>query len=107
MTTNQKHQARLLLAVAVLLLLATHPAAAQAAGGGSLVTYVRNILNILTGQFGQIVATIGVACAGLAWLGGRMAGGVLIAVLGGVCLIFSAPWIVSQISGGGGGGGGF
>ena len=36
-----------------------------------------------------------------------MAGGVLIAVLGGVCLIFSAPWIVSQISGGGGGGGGF
>ena len=58
---------------------------------------------------GGVTKRMGSAAAlvGLAWLGGRMAGGVLIAVLGGVCLIFSAPWIVSQISGGGGGGGGF
>ena len=52
-------------------------------------------------------AAIGTLRFNIGEIGGPALGGVLIAVLGGVCLIFSAPWIVSQISGGGGGGGGF
>jgi type IV secretory pathway VirB2 component (pilin) len=74
------------------------PAHAQGVGGqGSVTTFLQNIVNLITGTTGQLLAVIAVATAGVAALFGaisiRALGGVVIGVL----LIFSSGWIVDQI----------
>ena len=92
------------LAVAALaaaaLILAADPAFAQAAGGGGdITTFLQNIVNILTGTAGRLVAVIAICVAGVGALMGalslRAAGGVIL----GVMLIFSSAWLVDQIVG--------
>lgn len=88
------------LGVGVLVLLAAPPAFAQAAGGGGdLTTFLQNVVNILTGTAGRLIAVIAICIVGIGALMGalslRTAGGVLL----GVMLIFSSAWIVTQIVG--------
>ncbi|HYH36771.1 MAG TPA: TrbC/VirB2 family protein [Azospirillum sp.] len=88
------------LGVGVLVVLAATPAFAQAAGGGGdLTTFLQNVVNILTGTAGRLIAVIAICIVGIGALMGalslRTAGGVLL----GVMLIFSSAWIVTQIVG--------
>ena len=88
------------LGVGVLVVLAAAPAFAQAAGGGGdLTTFLQNVVNILTGTAGRLIAVIAICIVGIGALMGalslRTAGGVLL----GVMLIFSSAWIVTQIVG--------
>ncbi len=86
---------------AALLVLSMHPAAAQTAGGaGSLNSFLTNIANLVTGTTGQVIAVIAVALTGI----GAMFGAFSVRAFGGVVLgcaiVFSAAWIVGQITGG-------
>ena len=91
------------LAAAVLATL-TEPALAQAAGGGTaaggtaaITTFLQNLVNLLTGTAGKLIAVLAICVVGIgALMGGlslRAAGSVIL----GVMLIFSAAWIVDQI----------
>lgn len=84
--------------VSLFVMMLSAPAQAQNAGGqGSVTTFLQNIVNLITGTTGQLLAVIAVAIAGVAALFGaisiRALGGVVIGVL----LIFSSGWIVDQI----------
>ena len=72
---------------------------AQGAGAGNITTFLQNIVNIITGTAGKLIAVIAIALVGIAWMFGaasaRTAGGVIV----GVILVFSASWIVDQIVG--------
>ncbi len=88
------------LAIGVAVGCAASPAFAQAAGGGGdLTTFLQNVVNILTGTAGRLIAVIAICIVGIGALMGalslRTAGGVLL----GVMLIFSSAWIVTQIVG--------
>ena len=88
------------LAIGVAVGCAASPALAQAAGGGGdLTTFLQNVVNILTGTAGRLIAVIAICIVGIGALMGalslRTAGGVLL----GVMLIFSSAWIVTQIVG--------
>jgi type IV secretory pathway VirB2 component (pilin) len=91
-----------LVAIASLaLLLMADPACAQATGGGGdITTFLQNIVNIITGTAGKLIAVLAICFVGIGALMGalslRAAGGVIL----GVMLIFSASWIVNQITGG-------
>lgn len=88
--------------VTALVILSMHPAAAQtvtAGGGGSLNTFLTNVMNLITGTTGQIVAVIAIALSGI----GAMLGAFSVRAFGGTVLgcaiVFSAAWIVGQITG--------
>ncbi len=86
---------------AALLVLSMHPAAAATAGGtGSLDSFLTNVANLVTGTTGQVIAVIAVALTGV----GAMFGAFSVRAFGGVVLgcaiVFSAAWIVGQITGG-------
>jgi type IV secretory pathway VirB2 component (pilin) len=80
------------------------PALAQAVGGGAgaggtgnITTFLQNLVNIVTGTAGKLLAVLAICFVGIGALMGalslRAAGGVVM----GVMLIFSAAWIVDQI----------
>ena len=88
------------LAVGTLILL-THPAAAQTAGGtGSLTTFLQNVANLITGTAGQVIAVIAVALTGMGAMFGAVSARNFGFVVLGCAIIFSAAWIVGQITGG-------
>lgn len=87
-------------AIAGAMLLSSEPAFAQSAGGaGNITTFLQNLVNILTGTAGKLIAVAAIAITGIAWMIGaasaRTAGGVIV----GVMIVFSASWIVDQIVG--------
>lgn len=89
-----------MLVVAALILL-THPAAAQTAGGtGSLTTFLQNVANLITGTAGQVIAVIAVALTGMGAMFGAVSARNFGFVVLGCAIIFSAAWIVGQITGG-------
>jgi len=68
-------------------------------GAGSLTTFVNNIANLLTGTLGQAIAVVAIAIIGLSMAFGGFdmrRGGMSIL---GIAIIFSAAWIVQQITG--------
>ncbi|MGG5889479.1 TrbC/VirB2 family protein [Falsiroseomonas sp. HC035] len=84
-------------------LLAADPALAQGVGGGgSLETFLTNIVNIITGRVGQLIAVIAIAISGVAWMMGAASPRSFFGTVAGVAIVFSAAWIVQQITGGGG-----
>lgn len=94
-------QVTLVAIAALALLLMADPACAQATGGGGdITTFLQNIVNIITGTAGKLIAVLAICFVGIGALMGalslRAAGGVIL----GVMLIFSASWIVNQITGG-------
>ena len=84
---------------AALLALAAGPALAQAGGGGDITTFLQNLVNLITGTAGKLIAVLAICIVGIGALMGalslRAAGGVIL----GVMLLFSASWIVTQIVG--------
>ena len=85
-------------------LLAASPAYAQSAGGaGNVETFLQNIVNVITGNVGKLIAVIAIVGTGIAWMFGAASMRTLGTVIIGVLLIFSASWIVGQITGGGAG----
>ena len=96
---SKRHVALLALAT-VTIAAAADPAFAQTAGGGGdITTFLQNIVNIITGTAGKLIAVIAICIVGIGALMGalsmRAAGGVIL----GVMLVFSSSWIVSQIVG--------
>ena len=90
------------LIAAALVVLSMNPAAAQTAGGtGSLVTFLTNIVTILTGTGGTALAVIAVGLCGCATMFGAMSARTFGATVLGVAILFSAAWVVSTISGSG------
>lgn len=99
-TTRRPAWRPLLLLAAPLLLAPVGPAFAQVGGGGTLITFLQNIVNLITGPAGQLLSIIAVCIVGIGALMGafslRQAGGVVF----GVMLVFSSAWLVQQIVGG-------
>ena len=88
------------LAAAVLVLAHADPAFAQTGGGGTLITFLQNIVNLITGTVGQLLSVIAICIVGVGALMGafsmRQFGGVIL----GVMLVFSSAWLIQQIVGG-------
>ena len=88
---------RLFALAAITMLASPAHAATGAGGGGDITSFLQNIVNTITGTFGQLVAVIAIVGVGIGALMGafslRAVGGVFL----GCMLIFSASWIVSQI----------
>jgi type IV secretory pathway VirB2 component (pilin) len=86
---------------AVVLMAVMDPVFAQAGGGGGgdLTAFLQNLVNMITGPTGKMLAIIGVCVVGIGALMGalslRAAGGVIL----GMMLIFSSSWIVTQVVG--------
>lgn len=90
----------LALAVTVLAvsLLLTDPAYAQAADG--VTSMAENIKTWLTGTFAKTIAVIAVVIVGFMFFTGRASLGLLVTVIVGIFIVFSAQWIVDTITGG-------
>ena len=84
------------LAIAAALTVST-PAMAQST---DIQGFVDNIKGWLTGSIAKSVAVIAVAVCGYRFFSGRASAGPLVAVIGGICLIFGASWVLQQITGG-------
>lgn len=76
----------------------TEPAYAQSADG--ITSMMTNIKNWITGNFAQTAAIIAVAVVGLMFFTGRASLQLLVTVIVGIFIVFSAEWIVSTITGG-------
>lgn len=85
----------LVLSAFVSLMLAT-PAHAQA----NVENMAQSILNLLTGTLAKTAATIALVIVGYMYWAGRASLQLLITVIVGVFIVFSAGWIVTQITGG-------
>lgn len=82
----------------LVLALAADPALAQAGGGGTdITTFLQNLVNLITGTAGKLLAVLAICIVGVtALLGGlsmRTAGSVFFGIL----LIFSSAWLVDQL----------
>lgn len=72
-------------------------------GAGSLTTFINNLANLLTGPLGQALAILAVAIIGVSMAFGGFdmrRGGMSIF---GIAIIFSAAWVVGQVTGSGAG----
>jgi type IV secretory pathway VirB2 component (pilin) len=101
--TARKMEARTIacFVVAGAILLLSEPAFAQTAGGASsITTFLQNLVNIITGTAGKLIAVVAIAITGIAWMIGAASARTGGAVIFGVMLVFSASWIVDQIVGG-------
>ena len=75
------------------------PALAQAAGADGITTMAQNILDWLQGSFAKTVATIAVIIVGFLFFTGRASITLLVTVIVGIFIVFSASWIVDTITG--------
>lgn len=86
----------------LLVLLAADPALAQGVGGtGSIETFLNNIVNVITGRVGQLIAVLAIALGGIGWMMGAASPRAFFGTVAGVAIVFSSAWIVQQITGGG------
>lgn len=97
--------ARLLLRIAGVVALAllvsmvlSDPAHAQGADG--ITSMAENIKTWLTGTFAKTFAVIAVVIVGFMFFTGRASLGLLVTVIVGIFIVFSAQWIVDTITGG-------
>lgn len=88
----------LLLLAATVSMVMTDPAYAQAADG--ITSMAQNILSWLTGTFAKTVAVIAVVIVGFMFFTGRASLPLLVTVIVGIFIVFSAEWIVDTITGG-------
>lgn len=88
----------LLLAAVLVSLVLTDPAYAQAADG--ITSMADNIKTWLTGTFAKTIAVIAVVIVGFMFFTGRASLGLLVTVIVGIFIVFSAQWIVDTITGG-------
>jgi type IV secretion system protein VirB2 len=98
-TTRTIWQYLALFAVACLVsIVLTDPAYAQAADG--VTSMAENIKTWLTGTFAKTIAVIAVVIVGFMFFTGRASLGLLVTVIVGIFIVFSAQWIVDTITGG-------
>jgi type IV secretory pathway VirB2 component (pilin) len=100
MTPRQRKVGKLLSMfgmVGLATLLSAEPAFAQT----NLESFGTAVLGLLSNGLLRTVAILAIIAAGFGWLTGRVNTGALVTVIIGIALIFSAPWIVTQLSGGG------
>ena len=83
--------------VALVALTSTEPAFAQTA---NIQSFADNIKTWLTGTLAKSVAVIAVAVCGYRFFSGRASAGPLVAVLGGIALIFGAEYVLTTMTGG-------
>ncbi|NIJ15319.1 TrbC/VirB2 family protein [Sphingobium vermicomposti] len=102
---SQPQWARLLLRIAAIVglavllsLLLSDPAHAQGADG--ITSMAENIKTWLTGTFAKTIAVIAVVIVGFMFFTGRASLGLLVTVIVGIFIVFSAQWIVDTITGG-------
>ena len=86
-----------LAAVGLTILFAATPA--LAAGTSDIQTFVDSIKDWLTGDLAKSVAVIAIAVTGYRFFTGRASAGPLLAVIGGVFLIFGSSWLLGKITG--------
>jgi type IV secretory pathway VirB2 component (pilin) len=79
-------------------LLLSDPAHAQGADG--ITSMAENIKTWLTGTFAKTIAVIAVVIVGFMFFTGRASLGLLVTVIVGIFIVFSAQWIVDTITGG-------
>lgn len=105
LTTTQTRQGRRIVTIALaagLLVFLADPAMAQATGGGGdLTTFLQNIVNLITGTAGKLIAVLAICIVAIGALMGALSLRAMGGVILGVMLLFSASWIVNQITGGG------
>ena len=101
----QPRWAQLLLRIAGIVALAilvsmvlSDPAHAQGADG--ITSMAENIKTWLTGTFAKTIAVIAVVIVGFMFFTGRASLGLLVTVIVGIFIVFSAQWIVDTITGG-------
>ena len=70
------------------------PAFAQVAADGLF----QKILAVLTGTVAKVIAAIAIVLCGFATMAGRIDKGMFMSVLVGIVIIFSASWIVNEIT---------
>jgi type IV secretion system protein VirB2 len=70
------------------------PAFAQSSAEGLF----QSILTLLTGTIAKVIAAIAIVLCGFATMAGRLDKGVFMSILVGIVMIFSAGWIVDQIT---------
>lgn len=70
------------------------PAFAQTSADGLF----QQILDLLTGTVAKIIAAIAIVMCGFATMAGRLDKSMFMSVLVGIVMIFSAGWIVDQIT---------
>ena len=101
MTPSRLLRATLALVLVSLLALAwTEPALAQSVGGtGDITTFLQNLVNLITGTVGKLIAVLAICVVGIGALMGAMSMRAAAGVVLGVILIFSSAWIVDQIVG--------
>ena len=88
-----------LIATALLVsMLLSDPAHAQAADG--ITSMAENIKTWLTGTFAKTISVIAVVIVGFMFFTGRASLGLLVTVIVGIFIVFSAQWIVDTITGG-------
>ncbi|EAT08458.1 TrbC/VirB2 family protein [Sphingobium sp. 10 DY56-G10] len=102
---GRRQWARLLLRVIGVMALAllvsmllSDPAHAQGADG--ITSMAENIKTWLTGTFAKTIAVIAVVIVGFMFFTGRASLGLLVTVIVGIFIVFSAQWIVDTITGG-------
>jgi len=78
--------------------LLSDPAHAQGADG--ITSMAENIKTWLTGAFAKTIAVIAVVIVGFMFFTGRASLGLLVTVIVGIFIVFSAQWIVDTITGG-------
>ena len=88
------------LLAAALSLALFEPALAQTAGA-NVESFLQNVVDLLTGNVARLIAIIAVVLMGFSVMFGlldiRRAGVIIL----GIVVVFSAAWIVGQITGGG------
>ncbi|NIJ09360.1 type IV secretion system protein VirB2 [Sphingomonas vulcanisoli] len=88
--------------IAIALIIAvTSASPAIAAGTADIQSFVDSIKDWLTGDLAKSVAVIAIAVTGYRFFTGRASAGPLIAVVGGIFLIFGSAWLLSKITGNG------
>lgn len=88
-----------ILALAILVsMVLSDPAHAQGADG--ITSMAENIKTWLTGTFAKTIAVIAVVIVGFMFFTGRASLGLLVTVIVGIFIVFSAQWIVDTITGG-------
>ena len=78
-------------------MLLSDPAHAQGADG--ITSMAENIKTWLTGTFAKTIAVIAVVIVGFMFFTGRASLGLLVTVIVGIFIVFSAQWIVDTITG--------
>ena len=87
-----------MLAIAAAMLFISAPAHAAAGGTSAISQFLQNLVNVLTGTVGQLIAVLAIVGVGIGAIMGAFSFRALGGVILGVMLLFSSSWVVQQIT---------